>query len=472
MSAADAVAALQRGTALLQSGDHAAAFPLLTKAMQGLPSDAKAAFRAGTAAFMLGDHAQAIIGFEVATRLEPNWVEAWNNLAASHGKREDYPAAIAAARRALQLAPDRGTSYQALAALLSNQFDRSALEEGAQLALRLLQADPRAADTHRTASILLRKLGEMERAESHARQALALTPDDVESVDACGEILLQRGKAAEAVEVYRQGMKHAGASLVLRRQLGVALLQSGVPTESAKVLKPLLHDFPHDQRAIAHYGAALAASGDVQSAERVLGARRHVHAVELMPPEGFDNDAAFRAALANDIRRHSQQRWEPAGLAAREAYLSGDLLADRTPAIVGFQQRLRAAIDGFIADCVVDADDAFLRGITQDYRMHVWATQAAERGFIDTHIHEESWLSGAYYVELPDAIREDDSTQAGWIEFGRPYASLPAVPDDLLRRICPQAGTLLLFPSYLFHRTLPYAGHGERISVSFDLAES
>ena len=32
-------------------------------------------------------------------------------------------------------------------------------------------------------------------------------------------------------------------------------------------------------------------------------------------------------------------------------------------------------------------------------------------------------------------------------------------------------GTLLLFPSYLFHRTLPFAGEGERISISFDLSE-
>jgi hypothetical protein len=44
------------------------------------------------------------------------------------------------------------------------------------------------------------------------------------------------------------------------------------------------------------------------------------------------------------------------------------------------------------------------------------------------------------------------------------------VPETLLQRVCPQAGTLLLFPSYLFHRTLPYAGSGERISISFDLA--
>jgi hypothetical protein len=28
---------------------------------------------------------------------------------------------------------------------------------------------------------------------------------------------------------------------------------------------------------------------------------------------------------------------------------------------------------------------------------------------------------------------------------------------------------MLFFPSYLFHRTLPYRGAGERISISFDL---
>ena len=28
---------------------------------------------------------------------------------------------------------------------------------------------------------------------------------------------------------------------------------------------------------------------------------------------------------------------------------------------------------------------------------------------------------------------------------------------------------MLLFPSYTFHRTLPFAGAGERISIAFDV---
>lgn len=470
MTATEAAAALARGTALLQSGEHAAALPLLRDAMRGLPADARAAFRFGTAAFLLGEPAQAVEGFAAAVQREPGWVEAWNNLAAAQARCGDYPAAIEAARNALRLAPERGASYQALAALLSNQFDRASLQEGLQLALRLLQADPRAADTHRTAAILLRKLGDAARAETHARQALALAPDDVDTVDALGELLLQRGKAGDAIEVYRAALQRGTASPALHRQLGIALLQAGDVDAAVDVLRKVQRDAPGDQRAIAHYGAALAAAGAVTAAEEVLGLARHVHAVAIPPPADFADDGAFREALAADIRRHSQQRWEPVGLAARNAYLSGDLLADATPAIRGFEQRLREAIDAFIARCVPDECDAFLRNVPGDYRLHVWATQAAERGFIDTHIHEESWLSGAYYVELPAAIRRDDPAHAGWIEFGRPYAGLPPVPEALLRQACPQAGTLLLFPSYVFHRTLPYAGRGERISISFDLA--
>ena len=71
---------------------------------------------------------------------------------------------------------------------------------------------------------------------------------------------------------------------------------------------------------------------------------------------------------------------------------------------------------------------------------------------------------------MGDILRADDATHAGWIEFGRPHAGLPPWPEQALRHVWPQAGTLLLFPSFLFHRTLPYAGEGERISISFDLA--
>ncbi|MDR0184834.1 putative 2OG-Fe(II) oxygenase [Lysobacter arvi] len=476
----DGATALDLGTLQLQAGEVDAALVSLSLAMRRLPQEPRAAFRYGTAAFHAGDFEQAAFGFEVATQLKPDWTQAWNNLAAAQGKRQQYVAAIAAARNALQLQGD-ASAHQALAALQSNLFDQASLREGLQHALRALQLDPSLAPAHRDAAILSRKLGDAASAEAHARRALELAPRDVESIDILGEQLQLNRKTREAVEVYAQALGAGVESPTLHRQHGIALLHDGQSDAARNALRDALRRAPDDQRTIAHLGVAVAQQ-DAGRAAQWLGLHRHVHAVELPTPHGFADAEAFHRALADDIRRHSQQRWEPAGLAARNAYLSGDLLADRTPAIVGFEQRLRDAIDAFLGRCREAragerppgddalAGDVFLRNAPERYRMHVWATQAAERGFIDTHIHEDSWLSGAYYVELPPAIRDDDATHAGWIEFGRPFASLPQPPDAALRRLCPKVGTLLLFPSYLFHRTLPYTGAGERISISFDLA--
>lgn len=462
---------LERGTALLRDGDPAAALPLLQQAVQALPDNARAAFRVGMAAFALGDYQMAADAFRSAGRLDPQWIEAWSNLAAALARLEAYDEALEVARHALTLDPRRIASWEALAALLSNRFDQDSLQEGLRAIDRVLRATPGSAQAHHVAGLLWRKRGDAARAIAYGRRALALSPTNPDIVAALGEALLIGGDAAAALEVYAGARARGLHSAPLTRQLGIALLQSARPREAVMALRAAVREDPSDQRAIAHLGAALAAAGEVDAAERLLGVRRNVHAVELPWPEGFSGADAFHGALAADIRRHSRQRWEPAGLAARQAFLSGDLLADRTPAIMGFEGRLRAAIDQFIADLQTVPGDAFLSCIPGDYRLHVWATQAARAGFIDTHLHEASWLSGAYYVELPPVVAGAPPDAAGSIEFGRPFRNLPPVPERLIRTIQPQVGTLLLFPSYLFHRTLPYDGPGDRISISFDLAQ-
>ena len=84
------------------------------------------------------------------------------------------------------------------------------------------------------------------------------------------------------------------------------------------------------------------------------------------------------------------------------------------------------------------------------------------------HIHASGWLSGVYYAQLPDSAPGGDD-HAGWIEFGRPGYDLPATGAQV-RAIAPEVGRLLFFPSYFFHRTIPFRGDRPRVSVAFDLA--
>lgn len=474
ISPGDPAAAFDLGSLLLQRGEAASAARLLRIAMDAPQRDARAAFRYGTAQALLGAARSAVNGFEQATQREPTWIEAWLNLAAMRVRAGDIGGALGAADVALQLQPDNAHAHHTLSAVLSHRFDAASLSRGWAHAEVALEQLPGRADVHCDASILLRKLGRNDEARRHAQAAVAIAPRDPRMVETLGEQLLINRDAAAAVALYAGAIHQGLDSALLHRQHGIALLQAGDPHAAADALRASLALAPGDQRTIAHLGLALAHAGNVDAAVDLLGLQRHVHAVQLGVPAGYGDIDAFNAELARDIAVHPRQRWEPAGLAAHQAHLSGELRDAPTRAIAAFEAVLRDALAGFIARCARDAatapDDVFLCNVPRgDTVLHTWATQAAGAGFIGTHIHEDSWLSGAYYVAVPGSISDSDPTHAGWIEFGRPYATLPAFPEHALRHIAPRPGTLLLFPSYLFHRTLPHASDDARVSISFDL---
>ena len=88
-------------------------------------------------------------------------------------------------------------------------------------------------------------------------------------------------------------------------------------------------------------------------------------------------------------------------------------------------------------------------------------------GHQSAHIHPTGWLSGVYYPKLPDVMHAGTS-EDGWIEFGAPPPELTVGNTGLSKRIKPEEGLLILFPSYFYHRTLPYESDDARISMAFD----
>lgn len=89
-----------------------------------------------------------------------------------------------------------------------------------------------------------------------------------------------------------------------------------------------------------------------------------------------------------------------------------------------------------------------------------WSVRLAGGGRNVPHTHPMGWLSSAFYVSLPG----DD---AGALALGTPPPELGL--DLSPRRIVPpRAGRLVLFPSTLWHSTLPFRS-GERLNIAFDV---
>jgi uncharacterized protein (TIGR02466 family) len=102
----------------------------------------------------------------------------------------------------------------------------------------------------------------------------------------------------------------------------------------------------------------------------------------------------------------------------------------------------------------------------EHWRLNLWATVLEQEGHQEPHLHPAGWLSGVYYVALPAV---DENSQAGWIELGRPPSAMQLSDSTRIHLRQPKTGSMLTFPSYLHHRTLPHASQQPRISLAFDV---
>jgi len=63
---------------------------------------------------------------------------------------------------------------------------------------------------------------------------------------------------------------------------------------------------------------------------------------------------------------------------------------------------------------------------------------------------------------------KDEAAQQGWIKFGEPSFKA-SLKTPVRRSIQPQAGRLVLFPSYMWHGTIPFHDAAARTTIAFDV---
>ncbi|MFM5950113.1 MAG: putative 2OG-Fe(II) oxygenase, partial [Novosphingobium sp.] len=95
-----------------------------------------------------------------------------------------------------------------------------------------------------------------------------------------------------------------------------------------------------------------------------------------------------------------------------------------------------------------------------------WSVRLARQGYNVPHTHAMGWLSTAFYVSLPEPGQMGPAP-AGHIAFGQPPAEL-GLPIEPYRTIEPAPGRLAIFPSTMWHGTVPF-DQGERLVIAFDI---
>jgi hypothetical protein len=220
----------------------------------------------------------------------------------------------------------------------------------------------------------------------------------------------------------------------------------------------------HGARALAH-----ARLGQVEAARATIGSDAFLADLVLAPPPGWDTIEAFNAAVAAELVAHPGLRFERYGSASERTWRIDAPLHRSAPLTRLLMERIAAAISAHI-DRVAGADHPWAAARPDDALLRCWSVITESDGFETWHVHQFGWLSGAYYVRVPDTIASG-TDEAGCIAFGLPedLAGEDAAAAYGTRVVRPVDGRLLMFPSHTYHRTFPHGLRDRRICVAFDL---
>lgn len=308
--------------------------------------------------------------------------------------------------------------------------------------------------------------GDPERAAGLLEAASRRMPGDLFVLLAATEfaLRLERLDDAERYVSLAEAADPQGRSVVQYSAI-LDLARDRAPDALAK-LRTVLKAYPADQSLWGWAAVAARATGDPLYRE-LCDYDAMAGTYDLATPPGWPTLAAYLEDLGKALKDVHLYQQHPTNQSLRHGSQSMHLLTgSNAPAVKAFFQAIDAPIREHMAR-LGRGDDPLRRRNTFDYRIQgAWSVRLRPGGFHRDHFHPEGWLSSAFYVETPDAALDTQDRQ-GWIRFGKPpFVTSP--PMEAAHYVRPKPGRLVLFPSYMWHGTVPFTTDESRLTVAFD----
>ncbi|HEX7656411.1 MAG TPA: putative 2OG-Fe(II) oxygenase, partial [Sphingomonas sp.] len=175
--------------------------------------------------------------------------------------------------------------------------------------------------------------------------------------------------------------------------------------------------------------------------------------------------------LADRLRQLHQAQSQQLDQSVRSGtQTDGILFANIDPLIQQVRRAVVSAVEAYIARLPARDPKHPTLAPRRDRRPRFagsWSVRLHGAGYHANHVHPAGWISSALYIALPDTDAE--GPEAGWLTLGQPEIEL-GLSINPVRTIRPRPGQLVLFPSTMWHGTIPFA-HGERLTIAFDVAQ-
>ena len=404
---------------------------------------------------------EAIATYKKAIQIKPDFFEAYGNLGTVYQAQGQLTAAIASYQKGLTINPQDARGYFNLGTVLR---DNGALTEAANSYKKAISLFPNYTDAHNNLGETLRDLGDMDAAVNSYQSALSLNPNHAQANYNMAEFCYLAKRYLDAIPYFETSQLDDWQERRLYC-LYKAEKFDAFKSERDALIRHNKHTSPFLATLSTHYSINFNEPDPYNFCKNGLD---FVYRKSI--PELVDSD--LLQALLNDI--------ETADIAERKqgrltnGQQSAGNLFKRKEA--SFQALANLIKKEFLAykHQFAHADCELIQSFPDELEFtSSWYVKMQQGGHLSAHIHEIGWISGAVYLAMP---RTSDGKNAleGAFEYGTHGDEYPIRNADKstafpTAHIMPKVGDIVLFPSSLFHRTIPFNSVDKRICIAFDL---
>ncbi|MGH8216612.1 MAG: TIGR02466 family protein, partial [Rhodanobacteraceae bacterium] len=149
---------------------------------------------------------------------------------------------------------------------------------------------------------------------------------------------------------------------------------------------------------------------------------------------------------------------EPAGRTNRNGWNSRDMAVLEQPVFAPLRDAVRAGCASALREMGISSTR---------FALQSWVNLHDRGGFNFLHVHEGCLLSGSFYLQVPPGsgpfVFRDPRPG---VVHGYVKGAVPNGYSDI--RLAPEAGLLVLFPSWMEHFVEPHASDEPRIAIAFN----
>jgi len=432
-----------------------------------------------------GDLDLATAHYMKSLTLQPDSLEALAGLGMVFYLKGDLKRSQQAYERALALNP---FSTEVLINLGANFYEQGKPEIAAACYREVINIAPHSTEAYCNLGMLLGQQGQDQAAIAYYDQALQLNANDPKALTGVADIYGKRSQWPKVIELYSHLIQLHPQNAEFYVNLGIAqrelakgeLLDNHDNNQSIANFEKAIALDPTQIKAYAHLGLALDQRSS--SPNWIFDYQRFVQTYQIQQIEGWPSLTSFNDSLKTYIYEHPTLVANRLGKPLHKGKQTYEIFKDHHKAIASLRHVIQAHLHNYLQHCqgqsqnqtedqtpIQNQSNPFFQNLTPhgklSWQLSGWAVVLEPQGFQDAHIHPESFCSGVYYIQIPSQIPDQipnpqqDNNQ-GHLRFGL---------EDSRFTIQPEPGLLVLFPSYMWHSTIPFTAPCDRICISFNI---